>query len=270
MESEADDLFKQAGHEPLLLAEQDRAMDKDLTLEPAPPTLAQTLALSAVALVVSGPGGYTDRKTSQCGAVALKNPTQLGLVMNAEVMDLRCLSKAVLCICCCAQFDLKRSYLYIRENSLEQNCAAKQMCCGKTDNISVQYFDRPPFKSYPLNNCFRGAPEVHVIESGCMCCCQKVLLPKGPCCVSKVYVIATPQQGFPCCCFSYKVGPVPQLVRASAAVSPGNPRTYLLPQLPPKGTEKFVEGLTSVLSTFGARRRSGHPPKKGPLDDSPP
>ena len=63
-------------------------------------------------------GGFTDRVTQQKGATVLKNPATLGLVMNAEVKDVNCCVKCILA-CACLGYDLERSYLYVRENSIE-------------------------------------------------------------------------------------------------------------------------------------------------------
>ena len=94
-------------------------------------------------------GSYTDRATKQTGAPALKDPAQFGLVMNAEVKDIPLCLQISLC-CFWRQFDKGRSYLYVRENSIEQNFAVKVICCPACamDNISVEVSQRSwPFTS---------------------------------------------------------------------------------------------------------------------------
>ena len=82
---------------------------------------------------------YSDRK-GQSGAPAPKEPGSIRMVMNAEVRDVPLYVKVMLCCCpgCgCSLFDLDRSYIFVRENSVESNCAIKPCCglCASLDNI---------------------------------------------------------------------------------------------------------------------------------------
>ena len=65
----------------------------------------------------------TDRVTDMSGAVGLKDPRQIQMIMNAEVKPLNCCGRCQACLFCCSTFDLERSYLYVRENSIESNFA---------------------------------------------------------------------------------------------------------------------------------------------------
>ena len=128
-------------------------------------------------------GGYTDRVTDMSGAVGLKDPRQIQMIMNAEVKPLNCCGKCKACLCCCSYFDLERSYLYVRENSIESNFAISPCCglCGiEWDSIQVTYFDRPPYAVCCADgcceNCCAGRQEVRIVDSGCMCLCMKLSL----------------------------------------------------------------------------------------------
>ena len=202
-------------------------------------------------------GGFTDRVTTQKGATVLKNPAVLGLVMNAEVKDVNCCVKAILC-CACLGYDLERSYLYVRENSIESNLALS-VCCGMCDNIdtiTVQYFDRPPYQPCCCDNCMSGKPEVRVLDMGCMICCQL-------CCSDKVYVIASPKMIFPCCCCPNATSGCDNCFGLCGPVL-GNPKCYQSAAVQPKDADKFVEAVTSVLATFTAR---GAPPDAETMED---
>ena len=80
----------------------------------------------------------------------------------------------------------ERSYLFLREHSLETNIAFRPclgMCgddfcgadCRAMDAVHVQYFDRPPFdKSYFCFCIPHGQPVLEVVDGGFMCCCTKL------------------------------------------------------------------------------------------------
>ena len=89
---------------------------------------------------------------------------------------------------CFAFFDKERSYIYVRENSLEMNNAYAD-CCGASgcnhDSTSVQYFDRAPFRRKCTLCCFlddSGACTMHAdprpeaAKQGCVCCCMEFSL----------------------------------------------------------------------------------------------
>ena len=193
---------------------------------------------------------YTDRTHAQSGAPGLKEPGAIRMVMNAEVRDVPNYIKCMLCCCpgCgCSCFDMDRSYIYVRENSVESNCAIKPCCgfCDSLDNIKVLYFDRPPFQTMICDNCGAGKPEVRVLDQGCMICCFE-------CCSDKVAVVATPKMPCPCCCCPNASNKCCNCCNCCGPIE-GNPWLYqcLYPQ--PKDAEKFAEALGSVLDPFESR-----------------
>lgn len=92
---------------------------------------------------------------------------------------------------CCATFDKDRSYIYVRENSLEMNDAYTNCggecggCfCDTQDDTSVKYFDRDPFRRQCGFCCFlddsnsctmRSDPRPEVMKQGCVCCCEEIV-----------------------------------------------------------------------------------------------
>ena len=91
--------------------------------------------------------------------------------------DISCCTKIWLCChpCYCGStFDKDRSYLYIRENSLEGNVATKSCLCGQKDFTFVDYFDRDPYKPSKHCLCIPTLPKLELMQGGCQICCVKV------------------------------------------------------------------------------------------------
>ena len=68
--------------------------------------------------------GGGDRKRPQAGSTKLIDSNNIKIYYNAEIKDISCCTKLWLCChpCYCGStFDVERSYLYIRENSLDFN-----------------------------------------------------------------------------------------------------------------------------------------------------
>ena len=155
-------------------------------------------------------GTQGDRTTMQNGMTAIKTPGVIKIssweLKSAGMCQQICLAIR------CSQEDKTRSYLYIRSNgSIEFNDAngikACCTCCFEAeDNISVNYFDRAPYK--PTINCgpfpwcciiYCGAPKIEIVDNATMCCCVKM----DPCCLGKQAVIMPFEQlPPPCCCCS--------------------------------------------------------------------
>jgi len=86
---------------------------------------------------------------SQTGGTRLQNTKSIKIEYNAEIRQPGCCEKLALSFatCCCLSFDTERSYLYVRENSIEANTAFN-MCCEcstctqnkKFDRVKVMYF----------------------------------------------------------------------------------------------------------------------------------
>jgi len=148
------------------------------------------------------------RTTAHPGSTKLKSNDKIEIVYDAEVKDVGCVQKLGYCCCGCKSFDRERSYLYVRENSLETNVALKCICCGdnnawKTENVQVLYFDKAPFKPAAPKCCFviplvccKTAPKLDVSECGCWICCQRIVICEA------VVIMPFEQFPFPCCCCS--------------------------------------------------------------------
>jgi hypothetical protein len=170
------------------------------------------------------------RTSPHQGRTALSHPGSIKLVYDAELMELTCSENFALCCTCpcfCPTYNRRRSYLYIRENSLESNIAVNY--CGSIgekfnlfhDSTTVQYFDKPPYETstcvsikcqpcwfHPLLAFLQcaiplygpGKPKPEVQKMGCQCCCQYV----DPCCCGERVVIM-PFENY-CFCCSNRVG----------------------------------------------------------------
>ena len=191
-----------------------------------------------------------DRITPQNGRTALKNKDSIDIVFNAELRDLAFLKKLCLCLCGgCSTFDKQRSYLYLRENSIESNCVIKPMCgfCRPMDLTKVQYFDRAPFKHFGMcaicgsdGFCVpTDQPKFEVNETGCLICCQL-------CCSDKEAVLMPYEYlRFPCCCCSNRVTKCSNFCGCCGPPT-GNPLIYsnFFPE--PLNAEPFVEASRAV------------------------
>jgi hypothetical protein len=142
----------------------------------APDSTSVTVHAGAQQVYVSTEGGG-DRSAPQSGSTKLANRNNINIVYNAEIKDISCCTKLWLCChpCYCGStFDKDRSYLYIRENSLEGNVATKSCFCGKKDLTFVDYFDRNPYKPSTRCLCIPTEPKLELMQGGCQICCVKV------------------------------------------------------------------------------------------------
>jgi len=181
-------------------------------------------------------------------------PAQL---YDAELKKLGLCDQITLCCmrpCFCPTFDYSRSYLYIRENSLESNMAFKYCCgycSGGDDCVQVNYFDRAPYES---STCFCMAgicpcygptnPKPEVLRLGCVCCCQYI----DPCCCGEKVVII-PFDNY-CCCFQNRTNCCDNCGNLCGPPS-GNPKIFgtFLPQ--PKDASEFVKIAQQVMFDRG-------------------
>lgn len=90
---------------------------------------------------------------SQEGNTALDDIHNIKIVYNAEIRDLDICGKLRLCFATfgMAKYNKARSYLYVRENSIESNFSVKclmnpMLCSCNTDHdfIQIWYFDNDP------------------------------------------------------------------------------------------------------------------------------
>jgi hypothetical protein len=137
--------------------------------------IAYIVRLSSVYKRVSEHMG--DRKSVHSGATATHDRNFIRVVYDAELKDLPiCLSLFIL-ICGCAVLDKKRSYLKLRENSVESNISFAPCCgfCSGPDWTNVDHFDRSPYSEechwiYPWICCFScEKPKFEVVDNAYMC-----------------------------------------------------------------------------------------------------
>ena len=94
--------------------------NQKMSAELAPVSGAPVSAAHAVVEVVTTGSG--DHRTSpMAGATKLQNEEVMRIVYNAEIKDLPCMQKCCLRWGTCRKYDVERSYLFVRENSIEMN-----------------------------------------------------------------------------------------------------------------------------------------------------
>ena len=147
----------------------------------------------------------------------------------------------------CHAYDLERSYLYLRENSIETNVAMVPMfplsiCVPQWDNTNVTYFDRKPYKPYKVC-CIQQTPKLEVMKGGCMVLFQRVQI----CTKDKVVIMPNENMPPPCCCSKNRVTPCDNCFGLLGGVT-GNPK-FVYPFMPqPKDAAGFVEVAQQTMS----------------------
>lgn len=195
-----------------------------------------------------------DRQKEHVGRTARKQEGSIGIVYDAELKDLK-LGERICLLCCswplCSFYDKERSYLYIRENSIESNASLK-MCCGcyrSHDKTSVQYFDRAPFRNYGYccandtsNGCCASSdqPKYEIFEGGCLICCVH--------CCKKEKAVIMPWETFPfpCCCCVNRVNCCNNCCGCCGPPT-GNPKCYSTIFPEPKNAKGFVSASEGVM-----------------------
>ena len=199
---------------------------------------------------------YGDRKTKQNGMTALDNSNNIE-VSSWEVKRVGICQQMFLALKC-AKADVTRSYIYIRSNnSLELNdtngwktCGT--CCCAIQDNISVEYYDRKPYKEacklapFPwCCLCYKDIPKVEVLDNGYMCCCVKIDL----CCLGKQAVIMPFEKlPPPCCCCSNRTSPCDNCFGLCGPPT-GNPKIFSPFSPQPKDAVAFVAAIQQAMTT---------------------
>lgn len=188
----------------------------------------------------------SNRKSSHKDATARAKKESIEIVYDAELKDLTLFPRILLALSCCAVYDTSRSYLYLRENSMESNTSIA-LCCGLwplPDFVTVQYFDRPPYagtwKCAPRPLCcllYRTEPKLEVSKPGCLVCCIPVNI-----CEEAEQVVLMPFETcpFPCCWFSNRVTMWDNCCGLCGGIT-GNPKIYssFFPQ--PTDPQGFVQ-----------------------------
>merc|ERR1711998_376532 len=97
------------------------------------------------------------RSSNHKGKTSRRQHDSIGILLDAELRDIDLCTKLHLLACrCCSVYDHERSYLYLRENSIESNVAyspcfgmfadCQSTDCYDRDDVRVYYFDRAPFR----------------------------------------------------------------------------------------------------------------------------
>jgi hypothetical protein len=195
-----------------------------------------------------------DRKKVHSGMTKLQTPRKINIVYDAELEPPGCRLRVCLLMNCCSSKDLERSYLYLRENSLESNEAITccfGLCYGM-DFINVTYFDRPPYektcKPSPFPCCClcnSAQPRLDVLNRGCIVCCIPIKRGKS--------AIVMPFERFPapCCCCTNRVGWWDNCCGLCGPIS-GNPKIYSTFSPQPKDAEAFVKVAHATMSLDSA------------------
>lgn len=198
----------------------------------------------------------SNRVSPHSGKTARANKESIGILIDAELKDLSCCAQVCLMLYCCSSFNRERSYLYLRENSLESNVTFNFCggCCITPDWINVTYFDSRPYARrikiapYPFCFiCYSEQPKLEIFEPGCMMCCTRVNI------CGHQEMILMPFEYFPvpCCCFSNRITPCDNYCGLCGGIT-GNPKVYhsFFPQ--PTDPEGFVQVAQAVMLGRGA------------------
>lgn len=186
-----------------------------------------------------GKGGG-DRKTTHGGCTA-----KAKVVYDAELASFSCFENLLLGLSC-VKFEKERSYLLVREGSVESNFSIAP-CCGlfpPIDYTRVMHYDVAPLTRDP--SCFdclmSGSPKFEVVKSGCMCCCKE--------CVFDDTVVIVPFDNFCCCCPNHSkktcfglFGPLPN-----------NPGIYFSFYPQPEDKAAFCTAATQVMEKAPKRK----------------
>jgi hypothetical protein len=121
------------------------------------------------------------RTTERDGGTQTLEGDKIRILYDAEILPADCMTRLKLLAKGCSTYDVERSYLYVRENSIETNIAYGMCCgyCGVQDSVTVNYFDRVPYKPGcdPLWCCCccvpMTSPKLDVMEFGFACCCME-------------------------------------------------------------------------------------------------
>ena len=204
--------------------------------------------------------GSGTRVTRQHGSTALRDPTSIKIVYNAEVRNLTTCERFTNASClCCKCADMERSYLYVRENSIESNfayfrCWGMFPCipyCGRNDDVNVNYFDKKPYKetrqSCPCC-CIFNKPHFSRTKIGCLVCCVGFHF------CDRVVVTPFDQYPWPCCCCDNQAGWYHNCCRLCGPFT-GNPLIFSSFDPQPKNADEFVQVVDSLLGKYKQRNK---------------
>ena len=210
---------------------------------PAPDTLAKKF---------DGPSCYPgDRKAGTIKKGLVNIPVTV--IYDAETVDPSCLASCLMA-CCCTALDKGRSYLYLRNGSIESNDANRdkcvctpdaclRLCFPLADDTKVEYFDRSPYKAHGCccNQCCVKVPKLEITKGGCMCCFQHCAGCASCGCRDAVVLMPYEVCAPPCCCCTNRVGCCQNCCGLYGPVT-GNPLYYDPFNHPqPKDVQAFVD-----------------------------
>eukprot|EP00930_Biecheleria_cincta_P027656 TRINITY_DN19390_c0_g1_i1.p1 TRINITY_DN19390_c0_g1~~TRINITY_DN19390_c0_g1_i1.p1 ORF type:complete len:217 (+),score=17.95 TRINITY_DN19390_c0_g1_i1:68-718(+) len=142
------------------------------------------------------------RTSSIAGKIQTKAKDSIGFD-DLELKGPSCL-QALCYKLTCTRWAKERSYLRVRENSIESNWALHPCSClpctWACDSVYVAYFDRAPFVQSCLAKtccCLLGGPNIRIVEPGMMICCQKC---ECKCCCAQQAVVSPCDKFCLCAC----------------------------------------------------------------------
>lgn len=228
-----------------------------------------------MSIAPEGVSGSGSRSTPHPDGHARKEANNMAIIYDAELEKPDCCSSCIM-FTMGISYDRERSYLYVRENSIETNVAYKPcwgQCgdyflgndCRSMDSVSVQYFDRPPYdKSYQcivpvgfcIMRCFEnGQPKLMVVDGSFMMCCMKL-----DCCGKQVGLVPYDKSlcfplgfmGIGFCDSPNYVTPCQNCFGLCGPVT-GKPIVFVpfFPQ--PKDADEFVAAAQPVMSKYFAK-----------------
>ncbi len=208
-----------------------------------------------------GDSNMPSNRTMPHEGMTKRKGSGIGIIHDAELFQIGYYEQLQNLILCCSQYDLSRSYLYVRENSIEFNYAINCFFCFdipflRFDNIGVQYFDRNPYVKgcrivptlgpllfgCPLFTCER--PKLEVVDPAYLCCFKKMDF----CCPKKVAFMPFENMPFPLCCCSNRYSECNSCWGLCGPVA-GSPIIYHMPQWFPQPVEaeEFINKLKMVV-----------------------
>ena len=185
----------------------------------------------------------------------------LTVVYDAETRNPSCLAQCCMMMTCTA-LDKGRSYLYLRNGSIESNDANQEkccctpdaflrLCCPLTDSTSIEYFDRAPYKASGCccNTCCMSTPKLEILKPGCMCCCMHCAGCASCGCRDEVILMPFEQCPCPCCCCANRVGCCDN--RCGLCGPPtGNPKCHIpFAHVQPQNVQAFVDEAQKQMTT---------------------
>ena len=197
----------------------------------------------------------SDRESLQKGATRLSDPSHIKIWYNAEVAPPSSCCACIECITCIG-LDRERSYIYLREGSLETNKVDNCKVCECLfpqvfDHASVRYFDRSPWMAKSAcMGCCSIKPSIEKVKSGWMCCCKEC--DPCPACCGGDYMTFSPVDKV-CCCVPNKINGCCNYCGLFGPIS-GEPWLHIPYFIQPKDVDGFVAQCKQVIPAAQAMK----------------